>query len=239
MFLPFRDETNMPITGCEQNFVPRTNNFKCGQLILFFLFFTRQTSLRIGSVRAFSKAGQPFVPSAHPLAGPWAIKMSVSSGILRLGCGGASWGGQQRKTSNPEGSGRMVNSGTSVCHGSSKWLMYCSNLLHVQSGWIWIIWEIPNVWTQATHGHSMISLDLLEPVPSSSHFAHGDKSTDLIEVWVPTGAWPEEIGAKDLKVSSNFRHWAHLRMFGQTHSAKLNEHNAWPYPTYLACSTCF
>jgi hypothetical protein len=59
----------------------------------------------------------------------------------------------------------------------------------------------------------MISLDLLGPVPSSSHFAHGDKSTVLIEVWVPTGAWPEEIGAKDLKVSSNFRHWAHLRMF--------------------------
>lgn len=76
----------MPITGCEQNFVPQTNNFKCGPLILFFI---RQTSLRIGTVRAFSKAGQPFVPSAHPLAGPWAIKMSVSSGILRLGCGGA------------------------------------------------------------------------------------------------------------------------------------------------------
>lgn len=51
----------------------------------------------VQAARAFSKAGQPLFPSTQFLAGPCAIKMSVSSGILRLG--GWQWNGHMMKVS--------------------------------------------------------------------------------------------------------------------------------------------
>ena len=51
----------------------------------------------VQAARAFSKAGQPLFPSAQFLAGPCAIKMSVSRGILRLG--GWQWNGRMMKVS--------------------------------------------------------------------------------------------------------------------------------------------
>ena len=112
-FWPLND--NLPLTSVSSSH-RSCPSFVLALTVFFFLSFKPEEkteqhtrlalACHVQAARAFSKAGQPLFPSAQFLAGPCAIKMSVSSGILRLG--GWQWEGNKMRKSH-HGKANAIN----------------------------------------------------------------------------------------------------------------------------------